>query len=503
MITGAFDFQIYPMLATADPPEPSSLSVFVRVLLANLTGVLEEDVVSSNCARISRRRLSSTSVYFAYKGDYKILLQNATDAVVSNVTAAIANAQGSVLADVGSDLLLQLSIPGSFYMVSFPAPRVDMFDFSSSNGGGGGQGIPLGVVVGTAAGAGLLLITLGICLWRYCSRPTGGKVMLNIEEGAGKMQEVAWELRHGRPQPSQFPEGTSAHHVGEDDNLHIVWHVDLSSLEQLGLAARPLELEGPMPLAAPHHHPGPGPKKSSDPFDAYGIGEIIEYYSHTNHVWTAGTVVSAGHAVQDVIVYRVTVGLTQQLRTLVCLDILRRPFAMGELVSYHTHSGWVPAVVTAVPLTGHVLRTYSLQAAGTAHSQELDHVPATLLRRRFLAGIPVGVYMGPAQGWIRAVVLAETGARAAPVRDITSLKEIPDWPIVLVQTEDSQEIEVPSYRIHNKALSLNGQPALTLPTMPGLSPAGMNAMDPLRRRPVAPAAGDVALEALPEVADMS
>lgn len=327
--------------------------------------------------------------------------------------------------------------------------------------------------IGGAAGGAVCLILGASALWYLCKAPARGKARLSFE--AGQTEEVTWEVqRTGQPRrltrPSFFRSSSSSSDTPE---VRVIWHVDLSTANPTLAFGRSdleeaLHCEGPLPhfvksssprverksrLCLPAGQSSPsGRSKRTQRFEAYTPGEGVEYYSVTNKMWTAGTISGPGYVQDDIVVYRATVGLTQQLRTLVGLDILRPPFQLGEPVSFRLHDGrWVPATITGIPLPGLVMRRYSIKT-----SRPIDHVPSQHVRRRFDAGAKVSVFASPCQGWLEGTVLRETTRAALPARAATGEHEVPEWPMVKVAMktlEGLQEVEVPAYRLRREAVN--------------------------------------------------
>jgi len=146
------------------------------------------------------------------------------------------------------------------------------------------------------------------------------------------------------------------------------------------------------------------------PLPAYVDGQIVEYYSNTNHQWTAGTVnvdVTTGN-----VLLNVRVGHGAQVRPAVPLNCLRPLFQGEALVEVFGHrNGEVqcfPAVVTPGQARAATLTGYQVQVDGTG--EVLSNIPAARLRSRFPASSKVEVYRGQVVGWREARVHAEAAS---------------------------------------------------------------------------------------------
>lgn len=140
-------------------------------------------------------------------------------------------------------------------------------------------------------------------------------------------------------------------------------------------------------------------------FAMYEDGEPVEYYSRTHSRWLPakvfvrsipGTLVKEPQVIYTV---EVNTGSRTQTRDDVQLDCLRRPFVDGDSVEVWNKDRWVDAHVEGTPSSLGI--TVVLTGAG---GTELKQVAPGRVRRRFLSGDYVKVYMGPDVGFVPAEV---------------------------------------------------------------------------------------------------
>lgn len=189
------------------------------------------------------------------------------------------------------------------------------------------------------------------------------------------------------------------------------------------------------------------------PQPIYEDSERIEYFSVTHQLWMTGTLhvetrSGEGDPLESFICY--SVALTNgQLREDVGLDVLRRPFAPGELVELSSgqKAGLRLAAVIAPDQSSiPSMLGYHVFLDGTI--QSFDRIPLLRLKRRFPAGRYVEVYRGAQTGWQMAKVHAISSADGCKAE---MLPAPPAPPLVhadlrfcsLVQNEDQRKLASP------------------------------------------------------------
>lgn len=157
--------------------------------------------------------------------------------------------------------------------------------------------------------------------------------------------------------------------------------------------------------------PGSEVRQPRDLFAAYSDRQRVEYFSRTHMRWVPGVVGVSIHSGKDGAAspfVRYAVELSKgQKRQRVTLDQLRPPLREGERVEVFSRrqGAYLGATISGAHASTATLG-YEVLLAGT---ELLPGVPASHLRRTFVAGDAVLVYRGPTAGWAPAEVVAEPG----------------------------------------------------------------------------------------------
>jgi len=179
-------------------------------------------------------------------------------------------------------------------------------------------------------------------------------------------------------------------------------------------------------------------------FAAYTSGDRVEYYSASRCAWLAGTieVVAEGDSRNGcdgcpaMYTYHFIPGAKGRPRYNVPLSQLRLPLEEGEPVDVLSLDGsgaWLKAWIACDQPCGTTTHGYPVELEGSP--EELEHIPAVRLRRRFPAGSGMDVYRGAALGWASARVHTQAGD-AVPIADVQLWTMVP---IVGIEADDTVE----------------------------------------------------------------
>jgi len=153
-------------------------------------------------------------------------------------------------------------------------------------------------------------------------------------------------------------------------------------------------------------------------FHFFDEEDRVEYWSTTHKKWvTAKIIKSMGLDSDNKDCYNLVVGAAGQLRYMVPVDNLRLPLKASETVSVYSSkdSTWLQGEIDGTPHLAATTMGYNVRIIGESSSQDefIPNAPAARIRRRFMAGNPVDVFMGAKDGFASGKVAATAESRDA------------------------------------------------------------------------------------------
>lgn len=195
---------------------------------------------------------------------------------------------------------------------------------------------------------------------------------------------------------------------------------------------------------------------------SYFVHEFVEYFSIKYQRWTLGWIFDGDGRNESIILYQAIVGPKLDLRRLVPMDILRRPFLKDEpiWVQGRPHIWYPAAVLRGCPVTiDH--RRYSVRVQWSG--KVIHKVPGIYLTRRYPVDSVVYVFLNPMIGWRKGIVLKEEGGPIPVVRPkYFEAEKMPRWTLLTVSLEvplgTDKVIKVASYLVSRKDYTVGPKP---------------------------------------------
>lgn len=254
---------------------------------------------------------------------------------------------------------------------------------------------------------------------RMCGKADRGRVMVPSLNRMVSFRTVRPNSANAAKQESEAPAPTLLRTPSASDGqkkVRVLWNINAAEVseklgDQIGDAADEESKRTMSRQTSRHTHTSASTDMVLDatPQPAYEDGQRIEYFSVTHQLWMTGTLhvevhINEENARESYICY--SVGLANgQLREDVGFDVLRSPFAPGELVELCSGQKGqlrLAAVIAPDQPIAPSMLGHRVLLEGTI--QSFDHIPLLRLKRRFPAGRHIEVYRGASTGWQMAKV---------------------------------------------------------------------------------------------------